>query len=330
MKVSSFLCWLLVAILSVVWGSSKAARAEPAPQHVRMAITVDDLPAAGSPVPGWSKARILNTIAAVLHQHGVHEVVGFFNGANMDDEPATEAAIHAWLQRGFLLGNHTFSHVSADAVDAGAFERDIARDQALILELEQHHASGSTYFRYPYLERGQARDDARIRRYLAQHKYRVADVSVDFEDWAFYAAYARCTARGDTAALAALADSYLGYALSELDWSVETLRRILGRPATQVLLIHANIMTAQLLDRLLTEYEHAGVQFISLREALDDGVYAQAQTSRHGDTTLVAALIRERHVHVSSYVLLPQALLDALCPEPDVAQPAANTPDAAT
>lgn len=281
-----------------------------------MAITVDDLPAAGSPVPGWSKSRILNMIADTLQQHRVPDPVGFFNGANMDEDPATRSAVEAWLGRGFSLGNHTFSHVSADAVAARAFERDIERDQEVIVELEQHHAASSTYFRYPYLERGAGRTERRIRRYLAEHKYRIADVSVDFEDWAFFSAYARCTARSDTQALVALAKSYLVYALAELFWSVDTTQRIVGRAIPQVLLVHANLMTAQMLDQLLTEYARAGVQFIPLREALDDGIYAQAQTARHGDTTLVAALIRERHAHAHETVLLPEALLNALCQEP--------------
>ncbi|MDB4986434.1 MAG: uncharacterized protein JWN04_1612 [Myxococcaceae bacterium] len=304
---------LFVACVLSLHGQVVHGQASNHKPHVRMAITIDDLPAAGSPVPGWSKSRILNTIADTLRQHQVPQPVGFFNGANMDDEPATKEAVEAWLRGGFLLGNHTFSHVSAAAAGAAAFEHDIARDQTVIVELEQHRSASSTYFRYPYLERGQGRDDRRIRRYLAQHKYRVADVSVDFEDWAFFGAYARCSAQSDTAALRALAESYLGYALSELFWSVDTTARLIGRALPQVLLVHANVMTAQMLDELLTEYEHAGVRFIPLREALDDGIYAQAQTHEHGDTTLVAALIRERHAHTRGSVLLPESLLDALC-----------------
>ena len=103
------------------------------------------------------------------------------------------------------------------------------------------------------------------------------------------------------------------------------MQRILGRAVPQVLLVHANLMTAQMLDKLLTEYVKAGVQFIPLREALDDGIYAQTQTTRHGDTTLVAALIRLRHAHTRSSVPLPEALLNALCAEPPDAQPADRT-----
>ncbi|HEY6878612.1 MAG TPA: polysaccharide deacetylase family protein, partial [Polyangiales bacterium] len=99
-----------------------------AQERTRVAVTIDDLPAAGSPVPGWSEARILSTLASVLHAHHVPEAVGFFTGGNMDTAPDTRAALEAWLLGGFLLGNHTYSHASANAVDARTFERDIARN----------------------------------------------------------------------------------------------------------------------------------------------------------------------------------------------------------
>ncbi|HEY6879545.1 MAG TPA: hypothetical protein VI299_16075, partial [Polyangiales bacterium] len=194
--------------------------------------------------------------------------------------------------------------------------RDIARNQALIVELEPSHPSHSRYFRFPYLERGNAHNERELRRYLARHGYQIADVSLDFEDWAFSAAYGRCSALGDRVALQALDESYLAYALGELSWSRESLLRIAGRKVPLVLLLHANFMTAQLLDRLLTTFERAGVRFVPLREALADGIYAQAQTARHGDATLIEALVRERHLHMQSRVVLPLPLLDALCRAP--------------
>jgi peptidoglycan/xylan/chitin deacetylase (PgdA/CDA1 family) len=290
---------------------------KPLPRPIRLAVTVDDLPAVVDANADWSRSRILNQITSVLRAHRVPEPVGFINGANMDADPVTRAALEAWLGAGFVLGNHTFLHLSADQVGAAVFERDIEHDQTLIVELAGHEEHAGRYFRYPYLERGGTRDERRIRRYLAQHKYRIADVSVDFQDWAFSAAYARCHARGDGRSLAALEESYLSFALAELYWSVETVQRLLGRSAPQVLLVHANFMTAQMLDRLLTEYERAGVRFIALQEALADGIYAQAQTGQHGDTTLVAALVRERRAHVRAYVPLPDALLNAICGGPD-------------
>lgn len=293
------------------------AHAEPPPKastpSIQLAVTVDDLPAVGAATPAWTKAQVLRAILGALVLHHVPEPVGFFNGSNMDDDPQTVVALQDWLKAGFLLGNHTFSHESADQVAPAAFAQDIERDQDLISALDPAARHGTRYFRYPYLDRGTLKSDAQIRRFLSEHHYRIADVSVDFEDWAFSAAYVRCTQRGDQAALASLSQTYLDYALAALFWSVESAQRLLGRSVPQVLLIHADLFTAQKLDELLSAYERAGVRFIPLSRALADPVYRSAQTSRHGDTSLVRALARERHAPLRTFVPIPTALLDALC-----------------
>lgn len=276
-----------------------------------MAVTIDDLPAAGSPVPAWSEARVLETIASALRAHHVPRVVGFFSGGNTDGAPATRAALEAWLASGFLLGNHTFSHLSASAVSAKTFEADVARDQAVIDHL-QAAQSHSTYFRYPYLERGGPAKERRIRSYLSKHAYRIADVSVDFEDWAFSEAYGRCTAAGDADALRELRASYLDDALRELDFARRSLQRVAGRDVPLVLLLHANFMTAQMLDALLSQYERAGVRFIPLSEALADRIYGQAQ-ARHGDGSLLDKVMRERQLQGLDDGRLPRSVLHARC-----------------
>jgi peptidoglycan/xylan/chitin deacetylase (PgdA/CDA1 family) len=288
-------------------------RASKKSAPIQLAVTVDDLPAVGAATAEWKKARVLGAILAALVQHHVPETVGFFNGSNMDDDPETVTALESWVKAGFLIGNHTFSHESADEVPSQTFERDIERDQDVISALDPASRHGTRYFRYPYLDRGSPKNDAQIRRFLSQHRYQVADVSVDFEDWAFSAAYQRCSQRGDQSALASLSQSYLDYALAALFWSVDSAQRLVGRPVPQVLLIHADLFTAQKLDELLTAYERAGVRFVSLARALADPVYQGAQTGQHGDTSLVRALARERHTPLRTFVPVPTGLLDALC-----------------
>ena len=52
--------------------------------------------------------------------------------------------------------------------------------------------------RYPFLDAGntQARHDAALA-WLKQQGYRIADVSLSFDDWAYTETYARCRAKGD-------------------------------------------------------------------------------------------------------------------------------------
>jgi peptidoglycan/xylan/chitin deacetylase (PgdA/CDA1 family) len=280
---------------------------------VRMAFTIDDLPATAALPDGWTKARVLEQIVQVLRAHRVPEPVGFLTGSNMDADPATRAALQSWLSAGFVLGNHTFAHDSVYELGWLRFSQDVERNRTVIADLVGG-GHVSPFFRYPYLERGRGIDERRVRHYLNNHAYRVADVSVDFEDWAFSAAYVRCTMRGDSAALTALSASYLDVAMAELFWATHALRRLSGRSVPQVLLVHANYMTAQMLDALLTSYERAGVQFVPLPQVLRDEGYLHAQGDRHGDASLVEALMRERHAHLREFVPVPLRLLEVLCP----------------
>jgi peptidoglycan/xylan/chitin deacetylase (PgdA/CDA1 family) len=294
------------------------AHALPAPARhkkatIRVAFTIDDLPAVGEPPAGWTRGRILSRIVDTLKKHHITQAVGFFNGSNMDAEPDTRAALESWLQAGFVLGNHTFAHDSVEQIGALNYERDIERNRSVISDLVGADGHVSHYFRYPYLERGHGADERSVRHYLLGHEYRIADVSVDFDDWAFSAAYVRCTNHGDEQAKSALRESYLSVALAELYWSVDTLRKLVGKSVPQVLLVHANFMTSEVLDALLTEYEAAGVEFVALSQALENAAYARAQTARHGDASLVEALERERHAHLHEFVPVPRRLLDVMC-----------------
>jgi hypothetical protein len=50
-----------------------------------------------------------------------------------------------------------------------------------------------------------------VRAYLKEHGYRVAQVSLDFEDYAWNDAYSRCSAKGDEAAISWLQAELSGY-----------------------------------------------------------------------------------------------------------------------
>jgi len=70
--------------------------------------------------------------------------------------------------------------------------------------------NGGKVFRYPELRQGDTGEahDA-IRAHLAAHGYRIAEVTVDFGDFAWNEPYARCLARGDQGSIEELKRSFL-------------------------------------------------------------------------------------------------------------------------
>jgi peptidoglycan/xylan/chitin deacetylase (PgdA/CDA1 family) len=299
-------------------GSDEAERGDALPQlaaPIRMAITFDDLPRTGVPVAGYSSAQIMQSLRLTLKKHDVEEAVGFFTGANLDGSAEEAASLRAFCDEGHLLANHTFSYVGARQVPSAAFTADIAKNQNVIEGMVGEACGGSRYFRFPGLVRGAGPEAKATRRYLADQGYQIADVSIDHADWSLADAWARCKNKQEIRLSEALAQTYLDNALGELHWSADTARRLYGRPIPHVFLLHANPLTTHLLDELLTAYEKAGVQFISLEEALADPVYAEEDSDAHGDGKLLEAAIKKRGLSGLRHLPEPLSLFEALCTE---------------
>jgi peptidoglycan/xylan/chitin deacetylase (PgdA/CDA1 family) len=299
-------------------GSDEAERGYELPRlaaPIRMAITFDDLPRTGVPVAGYTSAQIMDSLRITLKKHAVEEAVGFFTGANLDGSPEEAASLRAFCEDGHLLANHTFAHIGARLVTSRAFTADIAKNQALLERLVGEPCADSRYFRFPGLVRGAGPEARATRRFLADEGYRIADVSIDHADWSLADAWARCTNQRNTHLSKALALTYIDNALGELHWSVDTARRLYGRSIPHVFLVHANPLTAHLLDALLTAYEKAGVQFIALEEALADPAYAEEDSDAHGDGKLLEAAIHKRGLSGLRHLPEPLALFEAICTE---------------
>jgi peptidoglycan/xylan/chitin deacetylase (PgdA/CDA1 family) len=244
----------------------------------RVAITFDDLPAHGPLPAGESRLDVVTRLVATLAAHHVPPTWGFVNGGKLREHPEDTDVVRAWVRAGHLLGNHGLSHLHLDDdADVEAYLRDVDADEETLRVLSPAGTAERSWkvFRYPFLQEGTTPAmHARVRQHLRDRGYRVAEVSIDFGDWAWNAPYARCSAHADTAAIDALDRSYVGTAKVFLRWSTAAARQALGRDVPQVLMLHVGAHDARALDALLTAYEQAGVVFVGLDEALDDPAYA--------------------------------------------------------
>src|SRR5262249_21184664 len=122
---TSLLVTLAVPLLSAILLPARPASARLARKHVPherektrpkrvipMALTVDDLPGGGPEVGEFTHLRIVSDIVAQLHAHHVQHATGFIVGSMLDGHPDRQAALDAWVDGGYEVGNHTFSHRS--------------------------------------------------------------------------------------------------------------------------------------------------------------------------------------------------------------------------
>ncbi|MBK6922431.1 MAG: polysaccharide deacetylase family protein [Deltaproteobacteria bacterium] len=297
------------------------APTDATPQPIRVAITVDDLPSHGPRPPGVTRLQVHERLLAAFAAHHVPQVYGFINGGREADGDDERASLAAWVAAGQPLGNHTFSHPRLRDIGLAAYLKEIDANEAVLAPLMGDDRW--RVFRYPYLFEGTDRaTTTAIREHLAKTRHRVAEVTIDFYDWAFNPPYVRCLANHDDTAVQALRDTFLRHAIRVLQWNEAASREIWGRPVAHILLLHVGAFDAEMIEPLLQAYEDLGVQWISLDEALEDPIYAHVPTA-DGVTqgTLVDLAIEVEHAPHPPWFEHPDALLAALCKEPQPPQP---------
>lgn len=278
-----------------------------------IAITVDDLPAHGPLPPGMTRLAIAESYLHTLKAHHVPEAYGFVNAKHLHDDPSTGSVLDAWRKAGYPLGNHTYSHLNLnDAPSLQAWLADLqAGEPALVARMPD---ADWHYLRYPYLEAGRdrARHDGAIA-WMQSHGYRIADVSVSFDDWAYSDAYARCVAKGDTARVEAMKTQYLKAVDDGIVRMKALSQRVYGRMIPQVLLTHIGAWSAATLPDVMARLDAAGAHYVPLAQAQADPAYQEAGPAQ-GNWTLMERVAKERGTDIAGIPgPAPSDNLDALC-----------------
>ncbi|BCA96291.1 hypothetical protein TUM19329_26520 [Legionella antarctica] len=149
-----------------------------------IAITIDDLPfvGSGSSTPASLK-RTQDRFMALVNALVENEVpaTGFaIGGAVAKNE---WDLMETFRNQGFTIGNHTYTHLSLNAISADKYIADIERaDEKLGRVLTE-----PKYFRYPYLAEGKGEKKQKVLDYLLANQYTIAPVTIDSKDYEFNA-----------------------------------------------------------------------------------------------------------------------------------------------
>ena len=252
-----------VAVVAILACGSASAQ--------QIAFTWDDLPAHSALPPGETRVEIGHTLIAAMKDAHLPPVYGFVNGAAIVREPASAAMLKDWRDAGFQLGNHTWSHMNLNTNTSVAWEEDLLKNEPV---LKQYASGGDWHWlRYPFLAEGSTEKRAEARKFLADHGYKVATVTMSFGDYMWNEPYARCVAKNDTTAIAQLESSYLEAASADADFRRAMAKALFDHDIPYVLLMHVGAFDARMLPRLLKLYRDKGFTFITLEQAEQDPFY---------------------------------------------------------
>src|SRR5579864_2495863 len=277
-----------LVLLLLLSGTAAAAQ--------EVAVTVDDLPSHGALPPGMSRADVARSILKTLRDYRVPKVYGFVNAKKLEQHPEDMEVLQLWRAAGFPLGNHTFAHLSLNASSAAEFEQNVAANEATLKTLmgrQNWH-----WFRYPYLWEGDTLEKRHaVRRYLRDHKYHIAQVTLDFEDYLWNGPYARCVEKNDTAAIEWLKSSYMSTAAGYIALDRTMAKLVYGREIRHVLLVHIGAFETVMLPQLLDFLKRQNFKFVTLSDAQSDPAYkSDPDIALQDRGTLLDQMMTAKHI----------------------------------
>jgi len=247
-------------------------------QSRSVAVTIDDLPYATGGI-GCTDAEARAFTADFLRMLKTERVpaVGFANpGRGCGGKPADPDLIEAWLEAGFGIGSHTYSHPNINSVGLEAYKADVIAAEPVLRPMLARHGRTLTWYRHPFLRTGETEEiRAGLAAFLDSRGYRIAPVTFDNSEWVYAAAYARALTKGDAAEARRIGEAYVEH-MQVIAIFFETWgRELVGHEPPQVLLIHANQLNRDWFPAVKAMLAGRGYRFVPLEQAMADPVYAR-------------------------------------------------------
>lgn len=258
-----------------------AALHAQAPAGRRVAITIDDGPVVNEMSDLGNFQRITNGLIGSFQAEKVPVTI-FINERQLNvpgQRDARAAVVEQWLNAGFEVGNHSYSHQSASKVPVEQFQDDVVKGEVITRALLEQRGKQLVWLRYPYLHSGAtAEAHQAIVDFLEKRKYRHAPVTVDYADYTFAGAYTRELRRGNIDVAERIKHAYLDQVDVGFNYAERYSKELYGREIAQILLIHCNELNAMSLRDSIARMRNRGYAFISLDEAMQDPAYERPDT----------------------------------------------------
>jgi peptidoglycan-N-acetylglucosamine deacetylase len=300
------ICWKPVSLFVFFLGLAGVCTAQ------KLAITMDDLPLNGMLPPGVTRAETTKDVLTILKKRKVPPVYGFINAKKLEGNADGAEALKLWAAVE-PVGNHTYGHMDLEQNAAEAFEREIDEDEPaleLLAATDNWH-----WLRYPYLHEGDTVEKRRaVRAYLKTHGYRIAQVTLDWEDYLWNTAYARCVATSDTKSIAWLRSSYLNTASEFLDLGREQAKLIFGHDINHVLLMHLGAFSSTILPEALDLIRKKGFELVTLEEAESDAAFeSDPDVELHDAGTLLDQWMQVKQIKYPEHAEKPYKEIESVC-----------------
>ena len=247
-----------------------------------ISVTIDDLPVVSTRTDLKNRQQITKKLLAQITKNKV-PAIGFVNEHKLyNNEKRDEAQVdllRMWLKANLELGNHTFSHMSLHDNPVEIYKENILKGELITKELLAEKQQKPRYFRHPFLWTGltlEIKND--VSRFLTEHGYTIAPVTIDNADYIFSRAYDNAFDKKDKKLMQQVGKAYVPYMEAKMDYWEKQSIKLLGREVNQILLLHANFINSHYFGDLAKMLKKRGYKFVTLEEALKDDAYRLPDT----------------------------------------------------
>jgi peptidoglycan/xylan/chitin deacetylase (PgdA/CDA1 family) len=183
--------------------------------------------------------------------------------------------LKSWLYNPYItVGNHTLHHLNHAENDLDCFKEEVIVNDYLLKSFMKD--STIKYFRFPYNALGKDSISQKERAdYLSKKGYTIAPFTIDADDWVINILYKNELKKNNTKRADSIARVYIKFTVDLFQYFEQLSQKLYGRNINQILLCHANKLSADYYTILINELKNKGYHFISLEDALKDKVFSQ-------------------------------------------------------
>lgn len=244
-------------------------------QQKQICITVDDLPTVA--YGEKNEREITEKLIQHFDKYSI-PAVGFVNEGKLfyNAKIITKRIelLKYWLENGYELGNHTYSHLDYNNSSFDKFTGEIMLGEKISKPLSEANDLPWRYFRHPFLHVGATKAKAdSLNTFLLENDYIEAPVTIDNTDYLFAKAYSNANKAKDEALKKRIGNEYVNYMEAKIKYFEKLTDKLFNCQVPQILLTHANLLNADYYDDLAEMYLRSGYEFVTLEAALKDPAY---------------------------------------------------------
>jgi len=248
-------------------------------QKKQICFSYDDLPVVSYGITDQDyQQQLMNRLVASLNKHHI-PAIGFVNEMKLFDKdgtiiPVQVEILKTWINGGFELGNHTYSHPDYNKVTFAEYTNNIVEGETVPKQILAEKGQSLRYFRHPFLHVGNTKEKAdSLYSFLKERGYTIAPVTIDNEDYLFAVVYKRASVKNDTVLMRQIRNDFVEYIEKKVAYYEKQSQTLFGRNISQILLLHASLLNSDCVGLLAEMFKKKNYEFVSINKVLKDKVY---------------------------------------------------------